>query len=291
MRRGLGIIASALLVAQVCAAPVHADNQPVKNKGLYVTPLRTYISSNADAVQRGTFTVGNYTNTPLTISLFADQFSVSDFTYNFKFESPPKEDWVRFATTQLTLQPLKSEVINYTLSVPPKATPGGHYFTLFAKTTIQNGSVTSNVQAATMLYVTVAGKLDYSSTIQRSSAPWLIFGNTVPYSFDVRNTGNTHYFAYVSGQLQGLTAKPREPATAHILMPGSVRAVDGTISVPVLPGVYKMTYGYKTDNNQTVERSQYVLYMPPWSVLIPLGLVIILWPALKRRRAKQSTDS
>jgi hypothetical protein len=290
MRRGLGLIAAALLITHVLVAPVHADNQPVKNKGLYVTPLRQYITSDTGKTQRGSFTVGNYTEAALTISLFAEQFSVADYTYDFKFESPPKEDWVKFATTQVTLQPYKSETINYTADVPRDAAPGGHYFTLFARTTVKNGSVTSDLQAATVLYVTVNGKLDYSSSIQKSSAPWIVFGGAIPYNLDVKSTGNTHFFIYVSGQLQGFSAQPREPVIAHILLPNTVRAVGGTMNAPVLPGIYKMTYGYKTDSGQATERSSYVLYVPPWSVLIPLGLFVVCWPILKRKK-KKPTDS
>lgn len=290
MRRGLGLVASALLVAQLLIIPAHADNQPVKNKGLYITPLRQYITSDAGKVQHGSFTVGNYTDTTLTVSLFAEQFSVADYTYDFKFESPPKEDWIRFATAQITLQPYKSQAINYTVDIPHQATPGGHYFTLFAKTTVTNGGVTSNLQAAAILYTTVNGKLDYGSSIQKSSAPWIVFGGSVPYSLDIKSTGNTHFFVYVSGQLLGLSARPREPATAHILLPGTVRTIGGAIDAPLLPGIYKMTYGYKTDSGQTTERSSYVLYLPPWSVLIPLGLLVVFWPFLRRKR-KQPTDS
>jgi hypothetical protein len=141
-----------------------------------------------------------------------------------------------------------------------------------------------------VLYVTVKGQLSHSSFIQKSSAPWIVFSGSVPYKLDIKNTGNTHFFAYVSGQLEGLSAKPREPAAAHILMPGTTRTVESDISAPTLPGIYRVVYGYRTDDGKTTERSSFVLYLPPWSVLVPAGLIIVLWPLLRRHK-KKSTDS
>lgn len=286
MRRGFKLVAVSLLTVCFMAPPIHADNQSVKNKGLYITPLRQYVSADAGEVQRGTFTVGNYTNNPVTMTYFAEQFLVTDYTYDLQFESPPKNDWVIFDSSQSTLNPYQSQVVHYSLRVPWDAGPGGHYFTLLAKTTIQNGSLTSNLQAASMLYLTVNGKLTRSSVIQKNGAPWIVFGGPVSYQLDIKNTGNTHFFVYTSGQLRGLGAKPREPARAHILLPGTVRTIRDSIDAPALPSLYQVTYGYTTDEGQTVERSSYLLYVPPWSILAPIGLCIIFWPLLHRRKRK-----
>lgn len=290
MRHWFKLTMGAVLAASLIVLPVRADNQPVKNKGLYISPLRQYLESAEGKTQRGAFTIGNYTDNKLTVEFFAEQFSVADYTYDLKFESPPKEDWIKFDTTQVTLAPYKSQVITYGIQIPRQATPGGHYFTLLAKTTIQNGSVTSNIQVASVLYVTVRGKIEFSSIIQKHSAPWIVFNERVPYQLDVKNTGNAHFFVYVSGQLQGLSAKPRESADARILLPGAIRTISGSISAPSLPGVYKIIYGYKTDGGQTVERSSYLLYLPPWSVLIPIGLCVVFWPLLRHGK-KRPTGS
>ncbi len=290
MRHKVELVVATLLILGTAALPVHADDRPVKNKGLYITPLRHYVDSDAGTIQHGSFTVGNYTNSTINVTFFAEQFSVADYTYDLMFESPSKEDWTAFDTAQSTLKPYQSQSIGYTVRIPHDATPGGHYFTLFAKTTIQNGSLTSNLQTASMLYLTINGNLTRSSSIQKNSAPWIVFGDRIPYQLTVKNMGNTHFFVYVSGQLQGFSAKPREPAEAHILLPGSIRSVGGSVSAPQLPGVYKVVYGYKTDYGQTVERSNYLLYAPPWSILFLIGLGVVLWPFLKRKR-KSPTGS
>jgi len=60
-------------------------------------------------------------------------------------------------------------------------------------------------------------------------------------------------------------------------MPNAVRRVSDTISSPILPGIYKATYGYKTDAGTTVMKSGYILFIPPWFIAV---LLVIIYSAL-----------
>lgn len=267
--------------------PALADSNP--NKGLFVSPLRDYITVDANKIHRGELTVANYSDNPIDITLSVEQFSVSDYAYDYTF-TPPREDWVKLAVTSAQLQPGKSQRVPYTIAIPPDATPGGHYFTIFASTSLSPGS---RVQAAAILYVTVNGDLKHSSEIIKDDIPFIAVGNTIPYKFDVKNTGNDHFFIFLTGQLEGLTAKPATTEPANILLPNTTRTVTGKIPAPILPGIYKITVGYKTDGNVTQQRSKYIVYVPPWFIAIPIGLILIL-ATLHRRRQRQPkrfTDS
>lgn len=287
--RHLRLIIGALLIGGVILAPVGeaaATSQPVINHGLYLTPLRQYVTVNAGKSQSGVLTVANYTDNPITITLTAGRFSVTNYTYDYQFEPAGSEDWIRLGTSVLQLQPFKNQQISYAVNVPAGATPGGHYFTLTANTILGSGAVKSHVQAASILYVTVNGPLRYESAMRSSSLPWIAFGSTIPYQFDVANTGNTHFFVYTSGHLQGWSAAAPEPLVAHILLPGTTRAIGGSITSPILPGLYQAIYGYKTDTGTTVNRSGYVLYVPPWSLFLPLGVGIIIFSIVRHRRRR-----
>lgn len=65
---------------------------------------------------------------------------------------------------------------------------------------------------------------------------------------------------------------------------GTSRTMGGTISAPLLPGVYTAMYGYKTDTGQMVTVTRTIIYLPPWTFIIPLGLVIAGIAILKRRK-------
>lgn len=288
MRRVAILLAT--LACLVCVpSPVFADTNPVTNKGLFVSPLRDYIAVDANNTHRGELTVANYSEKPIDIALSVEQFSVSDYAYDYTF-TPPHEDWVKLGVTSTQLQPGKSQRVPYTITVPSDASPGGHYFTIFASASLSPGS---RVQAAAVLYVTVNGDLKHSSEIIKEDVPFIAIGNTIPYKFDIKNTGNDHFFIFLSGQLEGLTAKPAATEPANILLPNTTRTVTGKIPAPVLPGVYKITIGYKTDGNMTHQRSKYIIYVPPWFIAIPIGLILILATLRRRRlrRPRRFTDS
>ena len=287
MKRRLLTLCLCLLV--LLPAPASADTP--KNKGLLISPLRQYISLDAGKQAIGRFTVANLTEQPITVTLSAKQFSVSDYAYNYNF-SPPN-DWLSFKLTQIPLEPNESREVDYTVTVPAGTAAGGQYYTLLASAELNAGNLKSTVQAATLLYLTVNGKLVRTSQLVGSSIHRIVFGKQVQYTIDVRNTGNVHYFAYFSGQLHGLTAKSAS-GTSHILLPGPIRQVVGDINAPLLPGIYKATYGYKTDAGTTVTQSRFIIFLPPWSLAFLVLLLIIglnLYGRRKRNKTKEQPPS
>lgn len=268
-------------IAAIFLLPTVAGAQEVKNKGLFITPLRNYLSVQPGKTASGTFTVANITDQPATIDLSVEQFSVQDYSYDYQF-TPPRDDWVKLNKTQTTLQPNKSESIAYTIAAPATATPGGHYFTLIATTQIPGNPNT--IRAATVLYITAEGKLLRTSSIVRTSIPAMSFGTDITFTMDVKNTGNTHYFVYVSGRLEGLSAKSDQPHITNLLLPGKTRTASSTIPAPLLPGIYQAVYGFKVDDGQIVERKQIIWYLPPWSLLVPAGIIWLVFVLRKRRR-------
>lgn len=267
--------------------PVIADAQtsPSDNKGLLITPLREQVSLNAGMSKTSYFTVANRTTSPLDVQLFDKQFSVANYTYDYKF-TVPQPDLVTIGKSAVQLKPGESQKVPYTVAVPPNTAPGGQYYTLFASATLTNGENVT-IQAANLLYVTVNGALRKTTELQSASFQRFAFGNKISYKLEARNTGNVHYFVFVGGELSGPSAKPAEPPTTHLLMPNTVRSLSGTISSPVLPGVYKATYGYKTDSDQEVLRSSYVFYIPPWSIAFLLLIALGAWHFITRRKKHQ----
>jgi hypothetical protein len=283
-----GRIGAVLLIASVfLSSPVFAATSrpaPPTPNGLFISPASDFTSLNAGSSKNGSFIIGNYTSAPITVILNIKQFTVVNYTYSYQF-SNPVNNWITLGLNEATLLPDQNLKVPYQISVPKGAAPGGNYYTLFASTIIQTGSLKSTIQAASLLYLTVNGKLIRSSRLEHSSMPQLMFGQQLSFRFDVLNTGNVYYFVFVSGKLSGFTAGPPSTASAHILIPGKIRGFSGSIVHPLLPGIYKASYGYVTDNGNHVNKSQLIAYIPPWS--IALALVIILgvlkWLDKKKR--------
>lgn len=251
-----------------------------KDRGLLVTPLRDYITVDPGKTGEHQIGVANLTPNPMDITLYAEQFSVANYTYDYHF-SAPKEDWVKLQTTHLQLKPEASKQVSYKIIVPKGAAPGGHYFTIFASAKV---SQSKEIRAAIVLYVTVKGDLIHTSTIEKEKIPTVSFGGNIPFSLDVKDTGNTHFFVYASGHLETWWQTPQAPEAAHLLLPKAIRAVGSDIASPVLPGIYKAVYGYRAENGQRTERSRLIVYLPPWSIAIPIGIGWFIFLLLKRHK-------
>ncbi len=266
------VVAIALSLATALLPPTVGAAE-VKNKGLFISPLRQETTLVAGKTKSNYFTVANLTEKPMTVNLSVKQFSVTDYAYDYEFR-PPENDWVKLKDTQVLLQPNQSKKIGYDATVPAGTAPGGYYYTMFASADIPGPGLPSTVQATTLLYLTVDGKLVRTSVLQNDSIPFLVMGNEIPYKFDVKDIGNVYFSAYFYGQLEGLFGKQPEVGTSHLLMPGAVRTVNGIIPSPLLPGIYRVAYGYKVDFAAFVTvKTAYIIFIPPWSIA---ALVLLL---------------
>ncbi len=269
------LIVATLVSALSLAAPAHADIP----KGLSVTPVRAEQSVTAGKTSVGSFTIGNHTDEPIVVKLSVKQFSVTDYAYDYVFQDP-EDERVKPREREVRLEPHASKKVVYDTTFPSSATPGGYYYAIFASTDVaqQGSAVAQTVQATTLLYVKLDGKFIYTSIWKNDSLPFIVMGSDIPYKFDLKNTGNVHFTGLFYGQLEGLFGKGEEIGVNHLLMPGAVRSISGSIPSPTLPGVYRMTYGYKVDFAAIVNvKTAYIVYLPPWSIVLTLFVGYALW--------------
>lgn len=269
-----------------------------KSRGLFISPLRTYAEIDAGDQKTRSFRVANLTKTPITITLSVESFSMADDAYNYNFTAS-QNDWLRISQTIVKLAPNQSQEIAYALTIPKNAPPGGQYYTIFASADLSDNGVESTVRATTLVYVTVNGKLTYSSQLKNQSLPRVVWTPQFNYSLDVLDTGNTHYFAHFESRLEGLWYTQIPSGTSYLLMPGMVRHVQDTFNSPLLPGIYLFTYGYTTDtsNAATAKYSKLIVFIPPWFIItiLVVGFGSYKWYRVRRRKNKKyparSTDS
>lgn len=274
------------LVSPVTSAIAPKANEPT-NKGLYISPLRSYLSLNAgDSVTRA-FTVANLTESPMTITSHIEQFSVADYSYDYRFNEVDN-NWVQLVENVVTLKPYESHEMAYRVNVPKNAAPGGHYYTLYASSTVDSGGNKSTVQAASLLYLTVNGELKRTSQVVDRSLPRIVVTPDIKYSLDIKNTGNIHYFAYIEARVDGLFYHNAPNGSSQLLMPGTTRQVQGSIKSPLLPGVYKLSYAITPDQGPKTEGSQYFLFLPPWSIALLIILFAITGHFLFRRLKRKT---
>lgn len=278
----LALICLGLILGFVPTVATAADtSSQSKNKGLYISPLRTQLTLQpGDSVTRA-FTVANLTDAPMTVTTHVEQFSVSDYSYDYQF-TKANNDWVHLVERAVTLQPYESHELAYVVKLPTDATPGGHYYTLYASTA-PTDTTTSTVRATTLLYLTVNGDLSRTAQVVQSSLPSFVISPQITYSLDIRNTGNVHYTAYIASRVDGLGYQDAPSGTSQLLMPGATRQVQSSINSPLLPGIYKLSYTVKPEQGEAITGSQYFLFLPPWAVAILIIVFAVITHYVTRR--------
>jgi uncharacterized membrane protein len=249
--------------------------------GLQISPIRQELHVDPGGSTTGDLVVANLTKQDLDVTLFFREFSVSNDTYDYAF-ALSHYDWIRLSQNDLTLSPGQSRTISYTLSPGQTASPGGYYFTIFASANLQSGGVDSTIQAASLLYGTVNGKLDRNTRLDSVHMPTFLFSPDITYDFTMTDTGNVYYTIYASASLTNPFDKSESETAAHIVIPGKPRRITGTLPAPKYPGIYTATVGYHTDQGVYHTVSQPVVYVPLWATVVGIGVILILIVIIKR---------
>jgi hypothetical protein len=282
-----GGIMAVLSLGLLLAPNAHAADA---GQGISISPLRRELTVHTGQPNSSTFTITNQNMTSIDIALSVKEFSVSDYTYDYTF-TKPTNDWIKLDSAKVTLKPGQSKSILYDVEAPAKATPGGYYFTLLASADIDSGGVKSTIQASSLLYATVEGKLVRTSVLKNSSIPWLVVTPTIPYKFDVLDTGNVYFSAIFFGQVDSLFGSSQRTGTTNIVFPGKPRTIANSTPSPFWPGVYRVTYGYKVDfADITTSQTAYILYLPPWAMVGGIVIVLLLIWSWQLSRAKQTDE-
>lgn len=272
-------------VALLMPTTARATEPNAKGGGLYISPLRRQLAVTAGQKTAGDFTVGNLTDKPMAISLIVKQFSVTNHTYDYRFR-PVEYEWISFDDAQRTLQPGERTKITYNMAIPPNAAAGGYYFALFAVAPIAGQGIQTTLQAATLLYLAVDGdKANHSLALENETIPAVATDPQLTYKFDAHNMGNIHVDGHFFAQLDGAFGTISTTSTDRLVLPNTYRTIRGALKSPILPGIYKLTYGYTMmDGRKSSTRTIQVLFIPIWSIVAVIPVVLgIVWLWQHRR--------
>lgn len=280
------IISSMLMVSPIAYAT------ETDNAGLSIAPVRKEITITAGQSRDGQLLVTNRTDEDMIVSVAIQSLSVANYSYEYRLKQL-EYDWVKLGTISLSLRAHQQVPVPYTVVIPADAASGGYYFALLASTPMTVNGVKSTVRAAMPLYVTVdGGAIRYATTMENAKVPLLVTGSTFAYSYDVKNSGNVHVNGHFTMQVESLFTQPLQTSEDHAVFPGTIRTISGTVSSPLLPGIYKLSYGYTTAMSDRVIQTAYIVNVPLWfviAVVAAIGIGSSLWRRGKNRR-KTATD-
>ncbi len=272
--RGLFRYSVLAIICMVIGSSVPVRALEPTNSGLLISPPRYSMNVSAGEIENQKFTVANYTSHALDVTLSVETFTVANLSYQYQIK-PVANPWLYFDQTVIHLDTGESQVHNFTLDPPPSSSPGGVYYLIVASAVSKHSGLTTTLQVAAPLYITINGTLDTSSRLgTKHSIGQFVFGDQIPFQIDVENNGNVHYQVDVKGKLSGLSSGGSTVATQHILLPGTTRRFSSSIPSPILPGLYQATYGYSSASSGDVIIKAWVIYLPPWSIAL---FILVIW--------------
>jgi hypothetical protein len=283
----LGLILACSFTGTVSAA----DTPPV-HKGLSVSPLRTKISVKPGSTFTNAIKITNNTPETIDVDLTAEEFSVINEQYDYTFKPILSlKNYVRLTPAKVTLESGKSQKIRYEISAPIGAEPKGEYISLFATTKQHspNGGIASHERVASLLYITIEGKLKRTGKLLSLRDPWAASGSA-KWTASVQNVGTAHFtsrYEITTQTLFGTTAA--ENTGSAIVLPNTVRLIAGDIPKPQLPGLYKIAYHIGLGDTPAASTVHYILYIPPsfWLFLGGVGLLLTAYYFAKRTKRRK----
>ncbi len=110
-------------------------------QALTISPARIEISGDPGQVLKGEYVLVNEQNEPKTFYPSFENFEAQGETGspNFVMSNYGLATWIR-SEKKITLQPRETRKLQYTISIPTKAEPGGHFAAIFWGTTDPNAS-------------------------------------------------------------------------------------------------------------------------------------------------------
>lgn len=290
---GSRVIVAIIAGLCLCIAPVPVDAVTQQGKGLFVSPSRQEVKVNVGGEATGKITVYNYYTKSLHVDLAVKEFTASGESYKYTFKQPV-ESWITLSAPKngIDLQKDQQTSVPFVVKVPKDAAPGDHYFAIFASADMSGKGFRQTAQVASLIYIQAGGgKIIRSATIETAAINPVIFTPSAAYAFNVKNTGNVHFDAYFYARLESLFGKYPVVGANQVVLAKTTRRVSGSVPMPLLPGFYKMTYGYIDDDKSPVNtRTTTVFYVPPWFIAaIVFTILVVTWTIQRRKQSPNKT--
>ena len=199
-------------------------------------------------------------------------------------------NWIKISKEPIKLQPNESAALNFTISVPKNAEPGGVYAGILFGTSppkVEGSAIAISNKVGALILVRIAGDAKEIASLKEFSANGDFFENP-PVEFVVRieNKGNVH--VRPKGTIEIKDTFGRKVETLEVnekdgaVLPESIRKFDkendelnwnpGGFTIGRFTATLTLNYG--TPAQQIIGEVSY--WVVPWKILLVIGLAIVI---------------
>jgi Bacterial protein of unknown function (DUF916) len=279
---------------------VAQSNEPGVS-GLTVSPVVFELSADPGDKVTNQMKVFNPTDSPIEVTMGVNDFTPVGEEGEVRLQEPGENKtfsiatWTKVSPEKFTIQPKKQQIVDFTISPPKDAEPGGHYgsivATIGASTPSEVPGSSISTKSGGLVLLRVSGQVKEELQIARFKAV-KDFQQTGPVDFDIlfTNTGSVHVrpagFITVTDMF-GRKVSETEIEQKNVI-PGASRKVTANLPKKGLFGRYTATLvvNYGNGSKQTISSVTSFTVLPLVKIGIGFGVVafIVLLLFIARKR-------
>lgn len=266
--------------------------------GISISPVTFELTANPGDVLVNKIKVQNPTGSTIAIKMEVEDFSPvgelgevivapeEEITYSLK-------RWVRTEPTEFTLGPKEQKFVNFIISIPKNAEPGGKYGSVLASTRgvagpdITGAAIAQKVGA--LILLTTSGEIREELTVKEFIVPGFSEYGPIPFTIRFENTGTVHVrprgFVTITDWRGKKVADIEFPQ--QNVIPGAIRKISALWDKKWLIGRYTATLvGNYGTINLPIKPPVVLFWVFPWKMAlgILLGLIAVITYFVKTRR-------
>jgi hypothetical protein len=278
---------------------------------LRVSPVSFDLTISPDEEKSSQLILENTSDQDLEINVeFSDFFMDENSQYIFpsgedqvmseKYGLFSMQNWFRVDKPVFTVKKGQKEIIDVAISVPEKASLGGHYGAVFFRTNCQSeedkavistdkSKVCVSARPGVLFLVQVGGEAVKSGKLKKAEIPGISFSDKENLKIELENTGNTHFKP--KGEIIGKNIIGKEIFRTDIkdktLLPGTSRDFSQILEKKDFLGVYNIIGTIKDGDGKEAKFSRWT-FLAPWKEFLAIIALILgsVW-FLKRFKIKK----
>lgn len=282
------------LLAGSMTTPVSADDVSFRDS-ITLSPTSVRFQAGPGETLTNKLTVINDGETDYDFIVYARPYSVKDQSYTPEFTkqlvNTDAYAWVQFNQVKYHLNPGASIEVPFSVTIPAKASPGGHYGVIFAETQPKltgTDSIARKKRVGTILYATIKGEYNMKGSVTSTDISPLQFRSPLSAALTAKNEGNADFLVSATLKISDVFGQVKYDVTSdYPVLPDTTRKIQLEWKNSPWFGIYKVDVSTVMLNQQKTSVSAYVLIVPRW-LLIFIGLLIVggIGYELLRRRKK-----
>jgi hypothetical protein len=216
------------------------------------------------------------------------------------------KEWISLSESDFALKKGGYKVLEYKIKVPSDATRGGHYGTIFLRTSCSlekdeavvstdKSSLCVSGRVGTMFLVQVGGDAQKKGEIKSLNIPRISWEDKSTLGVEIENIGNTHFKPEGNIEMRNIWGQKISdfPIGDKTVLPTTSVKFEADVKREDLFGFYRISGNIKDGDGNTMTFKRF-LFMPPWKEAVIAILVIfaLFWGyknlIIRRKKAKKT---